>query len=186
MFSMNYFRLKKFTFSQTQNRKEKSHSDKALEYFENYCKPVYGEKWPSIRVSLLTRPKYCALVNNFSDVEMTVNEIVSSGGNNMLKVASNTMSCDFTKARYSRVGKINEPQKLKCRGIISSEKSDETEKYENIPGVITQDSQLLDFTPPTRVLSEKEEIQEEEREQGFYRPKELNTHVVSGESLRLP
>ena len=104
----------------------------------------------------------------------------------MLEVASNTMSCDFTKERYSRVGKINKSENLKSQKIISSEKSDHRETYENIPGVITEDSILHDFTPPTIVLSEKEEIEEEEREQGFYRPTELNTHVVPGTPLRLP
>jgi len=46
-------------------KKKKSACDLALEHFDLHYKPVYDFLWPSIRVALLSKPKHCALINNF-------------------------------------------------------------------------------------------------------------------------
>lgn len=38
----------------------------ALDYFDFYYKPLYGKRWPSTRLGLLTPHKYIAIVNRFS------------------------------------------------------------------------------------------------------------------------
>ena len=166
-------------------KKPKSHSERALEYFDDYYKPVYEDKWPSIRISLLSRHKYCALANNFSDIEETVTELISSDGNDMLEIAANTLSCDFTKDRYSRVVRVNPSSKSKTKENMT-ETTDVSKEYENIPGVITPGSNVYDFMPPTRVLSGSEEQEEEEIEHGFYRPKALNVNIVPCKPLKFP
>lgn len=51
-------------------RKEKTHKDRALTYFDDFYDKVYGKAWNDIRTALLQEEnKYIAVVNNFSDVE---------------------------------------------------------------------------------------------------------------------
>lgn len=41
------------------------------EYFDSAYPPVYGKQWPSIRIALLSKQKYVAVINNFADFEDT-------------------------------------------------------------------------------------------------------------------
>ena len=104
----------------------------------------------------------------------------------MLRTASNTLPCEFTKARYSRVDKVNSPKHSKHTDTTVRENRSVGHDYENILGVITPESDLYDFMPPTRILSEYEEKEDEEIEQGFYRPKDLDVQVIPCEPLKLP
>ncbi|XP_067003144.2 5-methylcytosine rRNA methyltransferase NSUN4 isoform X2 [Anabrus simplex] len=63
--------------------KKKFPKDKALEHFDDFYKNVYGPKWPSIRLALLSPHKYCAIVNNFGDSEQTVMDLQNQGALNL-------------------------------------------------------------------------------------------------------
>jgi hypothetical protein len=52
--------------------KKKYPVDKALEHFDDFYKTVFGRKWPSIRLALLSPRKYCAVINNFGDSDTAV------------------------------------------------------------------------------------------------------------------
>ncbi|XP_026476433.1 5-methylcytosine rRNA methyltransferase NSUN4-like [Ctenocephalides felis] len=56
---------------------------RALEHFDDFYKSVFGDKWPSIRVALLSPQKYVALVNNFGDTEKTCEKLENLGGINL-------------------------------------------------------------------------------------------------------
>jgi len=47
-------------------KKTKSPCQLAIEHFDLHYKPIYDLQWPSVRVALLSKPKHCALVNNFA------------------------------------------------------------------------------------------------------------------------
>ena len=47
-------------------QRKKSACQFALDHFDLHYKPVYDLQWPSIRIALLSKSKYCALVNNFA------------------------------------------------------------------------------------------------------------------------
>lgn len=50
--------------------KKKIHpKDKALEHFDDFYGSVYGKKWKSLRLALLSPHKYSAVINNFSNVD---------------------------------------------------------------------------------------------------------------------
>jgi len=50
--------------------KKKIHpKDKALEHFDDFYGSVYGKRWKSLRLALLSPHKYSAVVNNFSDAK---------------------------------------------------------------------------------------------------------------------
>ncbi|XP_063244298.1 5-methylcytosine rRNA methyltransferase NSUN4 [Bacillus rossius redtenbacheri] len=63
--------------------KKKFPKDKALEHFDDFYKTVYGKKWPSIRLALLSPHKYCALVNNFGDTEDILKHFQNQGALNV-------------------------------------------------------------------------------------------------------
>ena len=47
-------------------QRTKSACQFALDHFDLHYKPVYDLQWPSIRIALLSKSKYCALANNFA------------------------------------------------------------------------------------------------------------------------
>lgn len=53
--------------------------NRALDHFDNSYSLIYGKKWNSIRVALLTKHKSVALVNNFADPVKTSRELELSG-----------------------------------------------------------------------------------------------------------
>nr|CAD7597791.1 unnamed protein product [Timema genevievae] len=63
--------------------KKKFPKDKALQHFDDFYKNVYGEKWPSIRIALLSPHKYCALINNFGDTQQIMTHLENQGALNI-------------------------------------------------------------------------------------------------------
>ena len=51
----------------------------AQDFFDTHYKQVYGSDWHRIRVALLSKPKFAALVNNFSEKEETIEKLESFG-----------------------------------------------------------------------------------------------------------
>ena len=52
---------------------------KALNFFDNHYKQIYGEDWHTMRLALLSKRKIAALVNNFSEKEVISEEMKSIG-----------------------------------------------------------------------------------------------------------
>lgn len=75
---------KKIHWAKLKNKKWGS--DYALENFDEFYKPLYGQKWASIRLALLSQQKYCAIVNNFSDVDQTESILQEIGAQNIRTV----------------------------------------------------------------------------------------------------
>ncbi|PNF27737.1 hypothetical protein B7P43_G12799 [Cryptotermes secundus] len=63
--------------------KKKYPVDKALEHFDDFYKTVFGRKWPSIRLALLSPHKYCAVINNFGDSDTVVSDLQNIGAMNI-------------------------------------------------------------------------------------------------------
>lgn len=62
------------------NREPKvTNSQRALEYFDIAYAPVYGTRWPSVRLALLSKPKYVAVVNNFASYNETIERFQTLG-----------------------------------------------------------------------------------------------------------
>lgn len=69
-------------YLQAVNRPRRTHSQLALDHFDMFYQPVFGKKWPSIRIALLTTQKYCALVNHFAELE-TILKLQQLGAGNV-------------------------------------------------------------------------------------------------------
>ncbi|KAK7076773.1 5-methylcytosine rRNA methyltransferase nsun4 [Halocaridina rubra] len=71
-------RASPFSLLHVQKRYKKKKTPKvtntmrALDYFDIAYPPVYGMRWPSIRLALLSKPKYISVVNNFANHEEVV------------------------------------------------------------------------------------------------------------------
>ncbi|XP_047490722.1 5-methylcytosine rRNA methyltransferase NSUN4-like [Penaeus chinensis] len=62
------------------NREPKvTNSQRALEYFDIAYAPVYGTRWPSVRLALLSKPKYVAVLNNFASYDETIKRFQTLG-----------------------------------------------------------------------------------------------------------
>jgi len=55
--------------------KKKHPVDRTLEHFDDFYKTVFGRRWPSIRLALLSPHKYCAVINNFGDSDIAVSNL---------------------------------------------------------------------------------------------------------------
>ena len=58
---------------------KKKGKDLCLDYFDIYYKKNFEKIWPSLRLALLSRPKFCALVNNYGDPEATFKRLKNMG-----------------------------------------------------------------------------------------------------------
>lgn len=58
----------------------------ALKHFDEFYKKFFKHEWHSIRIALLTQHKYVALVNNFGDVEKTMEQLENLGALNIRQV----------------------------------------------------------------------------------------------------
>lgn len=68
-------------------RKKNFPKDKALDHFDEFYGNVFGEKnWKSMRSDLLRKPKYAAVVNNYSDSEEIIEKLESLGALNIRRV----------------------------------------------------------------------------------------------------
>uniref|UniRef100_A0A8D8M1X6 NOL1/NOP2/Sun domain family member 4 n=1 Tax=Cacopsylla melanoneura TaxID=428564 RepID=A0A8D8M1X6_9HEMI len=58
----------------------------ALKHFDETYQKMFKHEWPSVRLALLTQNKYVALVNNFGDVEQTMEQLENLGALNVRQV----------------------------------------------------------------------------------------------------
>ena len=85
----------------------KSTKNGALEYFDFYYAPIFGQEWNKIRIALLTGQKYVALINNYSDFKKeTIEELKK-------KTAFNLFDSIYENLKKNNPLKLEEFKKLK-------------------------------------------------------------------------
>ena len=57
----------------------KKGKDLCLDHFDIYYKKNFEKIWPSLRLALLSRPKFCALINNYGDPETAAKRLIDMG-----------------------------------------------------------------------------------------------------------
>ncbi|XP_014787362.1 5-methylcytosine rRNA methyltransferase NSUN4 isoform X1 [Octopus bimaculoides] len=155
--------------------KEKTHCDRALEYFDVFYKPLYGKLWPSIRISLLSNHKYCALVNNFSFVENTTKFLERLGCHDIIQRAKTTEP-QFHEDSVER-SKISDISESIVENTIGSDDSDFEDQNR---------TNLTAFLPVKKVYSSKQLQKKEELEQSVYMPQNIALKVVPCSISALP
>lgn len=91
--------------------KEKSSPKKlALEYFDFYYSSTFQEEWHGMRMAMLTGQKYMALVNNYSNVDQTLEKLQKQTAidvfNHISKQNYNNQSFDELKQRLKIPSKL--------------------------------------------------------------------------------
>ncbi|KAK7497187.1 hypothetical protein BaRGS_00011481 [Batillaria attramentaria] len=70
------------------NLPSKTSCELALDHFDAFYQPLFGRRWPSVRVSLLSLPKYAAIVNNASDRNLTIETLTELGAHDIISLAA--------------------------------------------------------------------------------------------------
>jgi len=97
--------------------------DKALANLDKHYGEFFGSKWNSMRLALLSRPKYCALVNNFANHRETVLHLKSLGCFDVgEKFAQNSELLDPSRAKFDAA----HDEKVKCDVSSDNSKNDES------------------------------------------------------------
>lgn len=143
---------------------------------EAFYKPVFKERWPSIRISLLTTSKYCALLNNYnSENEKVEKYLTDLGTYNAMEKAI------LARAKYlekENQQTVIEQSSLPLESLIDFPKrpshtevdenddldddhfDDDEEVKEKIQPVVGKNTSLHDFIPTKRVYTDKELLQQ--------------------------
>ncbi|XP_046334446.1 5-methylcytosine rRNA methyltransferase NSUN4-like isoform X2 [Haliotis rufescens] len=192
--------------------KEKAHTSLALEHFDTFYKPMYGEMWPSIRVALLSQQKYCALVNNYSDHEKSCSRLAGLGARNIINTAHHTGVNKLSQTNKPETdefqGSWREPvledehwnlqdrdatkaifenvsfQTSECD--ISSRELKHTEDDLIDPLSLNPDTNLSEFMPVDKVYSEKEVLKMAEVQQSMFEPRDIQVSTVTPTPTVLP
>ncbi|XP_028894501.1 5-methylcytosine rRNA methyltransferase NSUN4 isoform X2 [Zeugodacus cucurbitae] len=108
---------------------KKTHTQRALESFDDFYGSVFGIRWKNIRAALLTEHKYIAVVNNFGDPDKTCNGMELSA----LNIKS------LTKLVGDRLGHNNKLSKNGASNTLDENllkilsRQEEREKYSLYP-----------------------------------------------------
>ena len=144
---------------------------------ETFYKPVFKNLWPSIRISLLTTSKYCALLNNYnSESDKVENYLKDFGAYNAMEEAASARKKYLEKENKqiliensslpldSFLDFPKRPQKKEDKNDeYNNESFDETEEkaVDKIEPVVGKNTSLHDFIPTKRVFTEKELLQQQ-------------------------
>lgn len=199
-------------FPQATKLNEKPNTSLALEHFDTFYKPMYGEMWPSIRVALLSQQKYCALVNNYSDHEKSCSRLAGLGARNIINTAHHT--------GVNKLSQTNKPETDEFQGswrepVLEDEHwnlqdRDATKAiFENVsfqtsecdisnrelkhteddlidPLSLNPDTNLSEFMPVDKVYSEKEVLKMAEVQQSMFEPRDIQVSTVTPTPTALP
>ncbi|XP_050522786.1 5-methylcytosine rRNA methyltransferase NSUN4 [Daktulosphaira vitifoliae] len=112
--------------------KKKIHpKDKALEHFDDFYGSVYGKRWKSMRLALLSPHKYMAVVNNFGNADITAQNLEWMGAINIKNIIEmeNKKIENQSKIIKRKSKNINELEKKLEKLLLSNDikKSPSTE-----------------------------------------------------------
>ena len=169
---------------------------------DTYYPPVYGKKWHSIRLALLSQQKYCAVLNNFSDdcKEIEI-DFFSQGANNILKIAQGAQPEYFGTKRvwhgslnYREEGRrepepwetehVNDPLPDMGNTYMTSIDNQRDLDIENITVPETED--IHSFVQPKRTYTEDELLEKEEYEQNVFEPPDISVPIEPPGEIELP
>ena len=160
----------------------------ALAHFDDFYGGVYKAKWPSMRLALLSQAKHCALVNNFGDMEATVEMLEELGcldiGAEFLKAQEKQRPFQPKRAVLSEGLCEKEVEEQEEEAARRQERST-TLEVEAAAGRLVEPEErvmgggaspaLYDFVPPT-TLKGMEEFVEEADYYSYY--KQLDSREV--------
>ena len=191
MYSLTYsfIFMYSYLFQQAQNLKQKTSSELALTHFDAFYRPVYGKLWPSVRISLLSLPKYCALVNHSATPLESCRRMEKLGAVNVLKAES---ARQFP-LRTSSENEQGYGSSDRYPEAIASEQSRD-EHYEGYvsqvdeeqPFDLNPNTNLHEFMPVEKVYSEHELEAQEVVRQSVFEPRDIGVKVMTHKEIQVP
>lgn len=182
--------LLKLLFIQASNKKTKLPRELALDHFDLYYKPVFHQLWPSIRIALLSRRKYCAVVNNFvGDQQKIILELAELGASDLINLARNTVATEsfsLLKKDSRLVGsRASGNSQLESISVGAGLKITDSA---GLNGQVNPSpkTNIYDFMPVKKILSEREQMKLEEVEQNFHRPALIPVEIIPSRPIRFP
>lgn len=139
---------------------------------EAFYKPVFKERWPSIRISLLTTSKYCALLNNYNSENEKVEKYLTDLGTYNAMEKSKLARAKYLEKENQQT--VTEQSSLPLESLIDFPKrlphsevdenddvnDDDEDVKEEIQPVMGKNTSLYDFIPTKRVYTDKELLQQ--------------------------
>ncbi|XP_041354362.1 5-methylcytosine rRNA methyltransferase NSUN4-like [Gigantopelta aegis] len=169
------------------NLKEKTPSELALAHFDAFYRPVFGPLWPSIRISLLSLPKYCALVNNSATPSDSCKQLEKLGAFNILRSASQLPPRTSHGNKYEYLDAYIHPDPSAPRRFSD----DHHEGYSSQPDVdepfdLNPNTNLHEFMPVEKVYSSQELQTQEIVKQSVFEPRDIGVKVTSRKEITVP
>lgn len=97
--------------------------DLCLDHFDLFYKKNFEKIWPSLRLALLSRPKFCALLNNYGDPETGINRLKHMGCYSIKKQYNEAFE-QYQKTVNDNQVKISQEEKpLKLDDILPPEQN---------------------------------------------------------------
>ena len=173
-------RLKQFPNLREASKQGKTPVTKtALNFFDNHYKQVFGPEWHAIRLALLSKPKFAALLNNFSDKD-TVSEKLKSQGCQSIQEIYNSELSDIVSSDPTLAENQDISQQLPKRPVkVEVDEFEELKVVEKSMSVEDAKSRIIDpdevvigggkssmsmyeFVPSEKIISEEEFLEESE------------------------
>lgn len=94
---------------------KKTTKNHALEKMDDFYGSVFGNRWKSIRIALLSENKYVSMINNFGDRERTCASLEAAGAINI----KDLVALEKENLRTENNDLINEKTTYKMDNVIS-------------------------------------------------------------------
>ena len=175
---------------QAMHEKRLTNCHQALGHFDAFYKPVYGHDWPSIRVSLLSLPKHCAVVNIYGHFDKTQEKLFDLGTSNFLLNAETEIQ--FTSDAFRETPENDEQVRKDLRTAIFHDtdglSAGRTSLLEEQALQDEQDANddLNLFVPTEKVYSEKDLLLREEISLNSFESRDIGLRVLPAETLSFP
>ncbi|XP_052088370.1 5-methylcytosine rRNA methyltransferase NSUN4-like isoform X2 [Mytilus californianus] len=190
---MRHIRYKKKMAFQSNPKSNKQH---ALNNFDMYYSNYYKELWPSIRISLLSQQKYCALVNHCDEGTTFKAESILSdlGAEDFIQKAVD-ISTDL-KTEHSQSIETGSLSTKKDKLIDSddsdkdntqpSHRSDSIVFSSNNEPLDEKNTSLYDFMPTNKVYTQREFLYQELARQNTFEDTDFPVNVITEDIPGIP
>ncbi|XP_059153522.1 5-methylcytosine rRNA methyltransferase NSUN4-like [Physella acuta] len=188
------------------NFKKETNRQLALSNFDAFYKPYYGKDWPSIRLSLLSLPKYTAVLNRYGNEKSIQSQledldvinfteyarILLTKQDNILTDTESVSEPPSDNKKLENSENVeSEPDPVGFNKLLEFER-DKYKQYREDGQVLEPYSQdiykdsLNVFVPVDQIYTEKEHLLKEEVTMNTFRPRDLSIPVVPLSSLTIP
>ncbi|KAJ8315741.1 hypothetical protein KUTeg_007891 [Tegillarca granosa] len=152
-----------------------------MEHFDMFYRPVYGDLWPLLRISLLSPKKYCAVVNNFASNDKVVKNLSDLGAFDIIKNASKKFQQNYDKEFLSKsdnnIAILDDGfDNIDEKSILKEESPEMSDDY--LPPIEEKNTGLYDFVPVKKTYTNKEKFQMEEIQSSVYRSSDFEVQTV--------